>query len=175
MNTDKTLTTKFCNKEEYPIWYYKELRPVDIDYVILYLLLESRFVVELEDKKLDITFGKNRKHEIGSSQFCPDGLDYTSFECINKSFKEGKWFIVTENDTTDEFKEEYRKEQELKEKQKTREAYIDILSNAIVMSRKQKGFDFDRESIVNQLNKLSDEELDKYMDVLVEKLNRKVI
>lgn len=26
MNTDKTLTTKFCNKEEYPIWYYKEKR-----------------------------------------------------------------------------------------------------------------------------------------------------
>lgn len=115
MNTDKTLRQMFIDNsnKEYPIWYYKEIKPVSIDYVVFNLLKET-FVVKLNNKKVVITFGKNKNNEIGSSQSCDEGLDYTSFECINKAFKNGEWYRITENDTTQDFKDDYIKKRKKK-------------------------------------------------------------
>ena len=56
---------KFCIKEDYPIWYYKQLYEVDIDYVITYMLTDNiSFVVDIKGDKYEIMFGKNRKNEI---------------------------------------------------------------------------------------------------------------
>ena len=61
MNTDKTLTQEFINNNKYPIWFYKKLKEVNIDYVIAYMLT-AKFVVDIEGEKYEITFGKNKKH-----------------------------------------------------------------------------------------------------------------
>ena len=65
--------------------------------------------MELNGKKISIIFGKNENDEIGTTQMCEEGLDYTSYETISRSFKEGKWFKVTNRNTSKEFKEEFEK------------------------------------------------------------------
>lgn len=57
MNTEETINKKFVERNEYPIWYYKELESVDVDYVI-WNLLKKKFVVETEGSKHEILFGK---------------------------------------------------------------------------------------------------------------------
>lgn len=129
MNTDKTLNETFYNnyKNEYPIWYYKKLEEIDIDDVI-FNLLKYNFVVELNGKKISMTFGKNENDEIGTTQFCEEGLDYTSYETINRTFREGKWFKVTNKNTTKKFKEEFEKKISERLKKEHREAMIFMLS-----------------------------------------------
>lgn len=164
MNTDKTLREKFgANIHDYPIWYYKQIEEIDVDDVIFNLLKET-FIVELNGKKIVMTFGKNRKHEIGCSQSCHEGLDYTSYETIRKAFTEGKWFRITEEDTTNEFKEEYKIKEEEKEKISLREFRIDILTNAI---NKIKSFtQEEKDSHITGLQNMSDDELEKLTDSL---------
>lgn len=132
MNTNKTLDNKFIENRERPIWYYKELKPVDVDYVIWYLLKET-FVVEIDGGKHEITFGKNRKGEIGQCIKYDDigNSSLCSFEVIKKGFREGKWFVITDTDTSDEFKDNYNKRKEEYEKESLKEMYKSILKNAI--------------------------------------------
>lgn len=164
MNTDKTLREKFgSNINDYPVWFYKELEEVDISYVIFNLIKET-FVVELNNKKIVMTFGKNRKHEIGCTQSCHEGLDYTSYTTIEKAFKEGKWFILSDKDTSDSFKEQYIKDTEERQKIELRNARIDILSSAI--DRVPNTSDEEKRNAIDSLKDMSDEELEKLTDRL---------
>lgn len=169
MNTDKTLIKKFASHTKYPIWYYKELEEVSIHYVIFNLLKES-FVVELDNKKITMTFGKNENHEIGCSQSCNHGLDYTSYETINKAFKDGTWFRILETETSDEFKENYILEEERKSKIAERELKIDILTNALE-SMKNKN-NLYNENYKDMLNSMSDEDLDILTDRLFKNITK---
>lgn len=171
MNTDKTLTQKFIERNDYPIWYYKELEPVDVDYVIMYLLTTS-FVVDIKGSKHEITFGKNRKHEIGTSIRYDDiqNSSLTSYNVIEKGFRIGKWYIISDKDTTDEFKAEYNKRKEEHEKQEAEDFERGILSNFI---RECKNLDKEQEqALVETLKSLSSEELNKMYKKLMSKFNK---
>lgn len=167
MNTDKTLMEKFAtNRHDYPIWYYKQIEEIDVEDVIFNLLKET-FVVELNGKKIVMTFGKNRKHEIGCTQSCDEGLDYTSYKTIRKAFTEGKWFRITEEDTSDEFKERYKIKEAERKRTSMRKGRIDILSNAISMLETISQEEKDRH--ITGLQDMSDDELEKLMEVLFNK------
>lgn len=167
MNTDKTLMEKFgANRNDYPIWYYKKIKEIHIDYVIFNLLKET-FIVEIDNKKITITFGKNRKHEIGSVQSCTEGLDFTSYETIRKAFREGKWFIITDEDTTDDFKEEYKVKEEERKIIEIRNSRIELLTMAIInISDKNKTSKEDANNYISALKEMNDDEL----MILTEKL-----
>lgn len=167
MNTDKTIRDKFVSHKEYPIWYYKELKEVDAYYVIFNLLKET-FVVELENKRIEMTFGKNRKHEIGCTQSCSDGLDYTSYETVNRAFKNGKWFIITKDNTNEDFKNEYIKDKEIKDRANLRQINIDILRNGILSIK-----DIDncrKNELIKDLNNKTDVELEEYISIVCSKI-----
>ena len=115
MNTDKTLIKKFCIEEDYPIWYYKQLHEVDIDYVITCMLTDNiSFVVDIQGDKYEIMFGKNKKNEIGQNirygDMIPKNRFRTSYEVINDAFKYGTWYIIDDKDTTEEYKNNYREQ-----------------------------------------------------------------
>ena len=169
MNTDKTLNETFYNnyKSEYPVWYYKELEEIDIDDVI-FNLLKYNFVVELNGKKISMTFGKNENDEIGTTQFCEEGLDYTSYETISRSFKEGKWFKVTNKNTTKKFKEEFEKKRSERLKKEHREAMI------FMLSRLTKGYKGKTaEELEEMLREWSDKDLELCIDKLAENYKKK--
>lgn len=164
MNTGKTLTEKFSSRvHDYPIWFYKKLQEIEVDEVIFYLLKET-FVVELNGKKIEMTFGKNRKHEIGCTQSCNEGLDYTSYKTIRKAFTEGKWFRVTDEDTTDEFKEDYKVQEAERERMSLREGRIDILTRAIEMLKSVS--ESEKSRLIADLYDQTDEELKNLTDML---------
>ena len=130
MNTDKTLKAKFIEKKDYPIWYYNELRETTVDYVIWNLLLES-FVVEVDGSKYELTFGKNRKNEIGSNTRYDD-IVHTQVTCvIDKGFREGKWYTITDVATTDEFKANYVKTKEAHVREEIRRWNMHVLTTII--------------------------------------------
>lgn len=164
MNTDKTIREKFAiNINDYPIWYYKKIEEIEVDDVIFNLLKET-FVVEINNKKIEITFGKNRKHEIGYSQRSNEELEYTSYETIRKAFKEGKWFRITEEDTTDDLKNEYREKEEERKRIALREGMIDILTTAI--NRVSSFTKEERDIHISGLQNMTDNELDKLTKAL---------
>lgn len=166
MNTDKSIREQFFKREEYPIWYYKKIEEIEVEDVVFNLLRET-FIVELDGKKIVIAFGKNRKHEIGSFQSCDEGLDYTSYETVRKAFRYGKWFRITDEDTTEEFKEEYIRNKEEREKLELRELRIDILSGAVnsIKSISQE----EKDKYIEGFQDMSDDELGKLMDSLFKK------
>jgi len=164
MNTDKTLREKFGdNLHDYPIWYYKQLKEIDVEDVIFNLLKET-FVVEINGKKIVMTFGKNKKHEIGCTQSCDEGLEYTSYKTIRRAFTEGKWFRITEEDTTDDFKEDYKIKEAERKRILIREVSIDILINAINMLTSISKEEKDRRIV--GLQGMSDTELGKLTESL---------
>ncbi|QUH21754.1 hypothetical protein [Alkaliphilus sp. B6464] len=167
MNTDKTLNNKFIENNDNPIWYYKELKSVDVDYVISYLLKET-FVVDINGSKHEITFGKNRKGEIGQ-YIRSDNLrnsELCSFEVIEKGFREGKWFVVTDADTSDEFRVNYDKRKVEYEKDLTKEMYKSILKNAIDHAKDLS--EEQRNKYMQELEDSSYEELENLINVLME-------
>lgn len=164
MNTDTTLREKFgSNLHDYPIWYYKQLEKIDVEDVIFNLLKET-FVVEIDDKKIVITFGTNRKHEIRCTQSCDEGLDYTSYKAIRKAFTEGKWFGITEEDTTEEFKEEYKVKEAERKRILMRETNISILTNAI--SKIESISQEERDRHISGLQSMNDDELNELTESL---------
>lgn len=170
MNTDKTLREKFgANLHDYPIWYYKQIEEIEVEDVIFNLLKET-FVVELNGKKIVMTFGKNRKHEIGCTQSCNEGLDYTSYKTIRKAFTEGKWFRITEEDTTGEFKEDYKNKEAERKRISMREGRIDILATAIDMITSIPKEERDKH--IAGLRDMNDNELEKLSDILFSKLKK---
>ena len=168
MNTDKTLNETFYNnyKSEYPVWYYKKLEEIDVDDVI-FNLLKCNFVVELNGKKISITFGKNENDEIGTTQFCEEGLDHTSYKTIDKAFREGKWFKVTNRNTSKEFKEEFEKKRSERLKKEHREAMIFMLSR---LTKGYKGMT--REELEEELSEWTDEDLELCVSKISEKLKK---
>ena len=143
MNTDKTINEEFLKREEYPVWYYKKLEEIKVDDVIWDLLKET-FVVEIEGVKHEITFGKNRKGEIGECIKYNDikNSNLCSFEVVDKGFREGKWFRITELDTTKEFKVAYEEEKKRYDRSELekwyREALINIVNDSKDISDKTK-------------------------------------
>lgn len=165
MNTDKTIDQKFLKREEYPIWYYKELEEVDVSYVVLYMLTET-FVVEIDGSKHEITFGKNRKHEIGQCIRYDDikNSNLSSYRVIDKGFRKGKWFRISEKDTTDEFKKNYVKRKEELTKKKIDKLNRDILKNFI---RGQEDLSEEKRSIyLKQIEQDSSKNIEKLIEAL---------
>lgn len=170
MNTDKTLKEKWiATMHDYPVWYYKQIEEIKVEDVIFNLLKET-FVVELNNKKVVMTFGKNRKHEIGCTQSCDEGLDYTSYDTIGKAFTEGKWFRITKIDTTDEFKKNYKIKEAERKRVSIREGRIDILTNAISMIESIPQEERDR--YIVELQNMSDDELGKLTKSLFDKFKK---
>jgi hypothetical protein len=169
MNTDKTIKDKFVDISDKPIWYYKELNPVSIDYVIFYLLKEH-FVVDINGSKHEITFGKNRKGEIGQCIRYDDitNSNLCSYEVIQKGFREGTWFIITDIDTSNEFKNDYDKRKELHTKESTKEMYKSMLKSAI--SEIKDLSEMQKEKHIKELENSSYEELEKLINVLMKNI-----
>lgn len=134
MNNEEVLREKFCENNDYPIWYYKELEALEVDEVIWNLLKES-FVVEIDGIKYELTFGKNKDSEIGHCSKRNDikkpKSTLCSFDLIQKGFKEGSWFRVSKKDTTEEFKSHFDENKEEQEKINKKEMYQDLLSRAV--------------------------------------------
>lgn len=173
MNTDKTLRSKFIDRKDYPIWYYKELQPVKVDYVIWNLLKEP-FVVEINGSKHEITFGKNRKSEIGQCIKYDDinNSGLCSYEVVEKGFKDGQWFTITDTDTTDEFKSDYIKRKNQYEKEKMTKWFKEVLSNMI---KDNEDINLGQSDILlKQIENSSYEELENYMKISLTKANESI-
>jgi hypothetical protein len=166
MNTDKILNNKFIENKDHPIWYYKELKPIEVDYVIWNLLKET-FVVEIEGSKHEIIFGKNRKGEIGQCIRYDDieNSNLTSYKVIEKGFKQGKWFIVTSADTSDKFKDNYNKRKEEYNQKSIENMYREILNN--VINDSEKLTEEQKNEHKQDIENSSFEELEKLMNILI--------
>lgn len=168
MNTDKTLNDEFIKNTDYPIWYYKKLLEVDISYVICNLLKET-FVVEINNSKHQIIFGKNKKGGLGQCIQYDDikNSKLDSYEVIEKGFKEGKWFIIDSKDTSTEFKDNYRKEKKKYKKYEAKQCYKRILNNIINynedLNREQKN------KYIEEIESSSFEELEKLINLIFKK------
>ena len=168
MNTDKMLNEKFCINNKYPIWYYKELRKVTLDEVI-YTLLSDSFVVDIDGFKTEITFGKNRKNEIETNMKFGD-INYkwfSSSEFIDLAFRKGIWYRITNKDTTEEYKNKYRKKLEIFKKEKTRKEYVDILSRVVINN---KDIDKDtKDRLIKEIEEYTFEESENMFKLLLSK------
>lgn len=174
MNTNETLNNKFISKKEnYPIWYYKELESVDVDYVIAYLLKET-FIVDIDGSKHEITFGHNKKENyIGQCIIYNDikNSNLCSYNVVNKGFREGQWFIITDKDTTEEFKQEYRNRKEKQIRKDTEDFYRNGLSNII---ESQKNLDIiHRNLYLDEIKNATYEELEELMQHLFKRNEEK--
>lgn len=171
MNTNKTLDNKFIENREHPIWYYKGLKLVDVDYVIWNLLKET-FVVEIEGIKHEITFGKNRKSEIGQCIKYNDirNSKLCSFEVVQKGFREGKWFVITDIDTTVEFKDNYNEREEKYNQEEIKEMYKSILKNAIDHTKDLS--EEQRNKYIQELKDSSYEELENLFKSLMKNVKQ---
>lgn len=168
MNTPDTLRNKFCDNNEFPIWYYKELEEISIAQVISDLITSS-FVVEIDDSKHEITFAKNRKREIGQCIRYDDikNSNLCSFEVVREGFKKGKWFRITDKDTTEEFKAAYierKEEHSRKEHLKTmRKILINCIKSHNNLPKEQK------ENFIKSVENASPEEIDRLFGFLMDK------
>lgn len=167
INTETDLYNNFAKIDDHPIWYYKELEEVPLNWV-MYNLLKENFVVEIDGCKHGLTFGLNKDNEI--SRCCRhDDIKHSnliSSDVMERGLREGKWFIVTNKDTTEEFKREYN---EIKEKYKQAEIeqwYRDILIRALARGIKNKTITIEDE-MINYLLDCSFEELQECMDRLM--------
>ena len=178
MNTDKTLMQKFCIKEDYPIWYYKQLYEVDIDYVITYMLNDNiSFVVDIKGDKYGIMFGKNRKNEICHNiiygDMIPKDRFRTSYKVINDAFKYGTWYIIDDKDTTEEYKSNYREQLKKFKENEELECNKVILKNAIDLSSKDNKLSKEQiEYFYNEIDNMDLGESRKYIKILLSKFNK---
>ncbi|HCL4447172.1 TPA: hypothetical protein N2D16_002777 [Clostridium botulinum] len=166
INTEETINKNFVSRNENPIWYYKELELVDVGYVI-WNLLKKKFVVEIEGSKHEILFGKNKDDEIGQYIRYDDikNSNLTSYKVIERGFKEGKWFIITDKDTSDEFKADYNKRKAEFEKEESKNFYRDVLKNALNGMKELS--EEDKNKHMKFLDKASYEELENLFDSLM--------
>lgn len=170
MNNEKTLNKKFVERNNHPVWYYKELEEVEIDYVIAYLLKET-FIVDIDGSKHEITFGHNKKENYVGQCIKYDDIknsNLTSYKVIQKGFREGTWYIITEKDTSDEFKQDYDKRKAQYEKEEIEKWYKDILSN-VVKERKDLNDEQKNGYLQKINNEWSYEELETLMNSLLGK------
>lgn len=94
MRTEATLYKEFAKPQHN--WQSKKLQEVELDEV-LQNLLKHKFVVEINGSKYDISFGAKRG-KIGWGWSSSPSPHLTSSEIIEKAFREGKWFVVMEDD-----------------------------------------------------------------------------
>lgn len=99
--TDKSLRSEFGKRLHN--WQCKRLIPIeDLSYVILNLL-KIKFVVEIDGHKYDLSFGKNNETgEVCYGWSSYPSPDLRSWEIIEKAFRNGKWYEVTDEDLTKE-------------------------------------------------------------------------
>ena len=173
MNTDKTLRKDLSVDNEYPSWYYKKLKAIDIDDVIMYLLITDKFIVDIEGIKVELTFGKNKKNEIGYSIKWSDykHISMTSYETIQKAFTIGKWYILSETDTTQEFKDNFNKEKDLHRQKELRRRYLDILTDFIRANKTERITDKRKEELIQAIKEYDFETLDRVFKELMKKIN----
>lgn len=114
IRTDQNLKDEFHKKLHN--WQCKKLLPIeDLSYVILNLL-KVKFVVEINGDKYDIYFGKNNEtDEIGYGWSSYPSPHLLSYEIIEKAFKEGKWYKVTNENLPKKETEEILKQAKEKE------------------------------------------------------------
>lgn len=96
--TNETLRNEFLkNIDSLHDWQCKKLKPIrDLSYVITNLL-KLKFVVEIDGHKYDISFGSDSENgEIGYGWSSYPSPHIYSNEIIEKAFKEGKWYEVTD-------------------------------------------------------------------------------
>jgi phosphoribosylformylglycinamidine (FGAM) synthase PurS component len=134
--------------------------------VIPYILKED-FVVEINGIKHEITFGKNRKGEIWQTIKYSDieNSNLRSYEVVRKGFTEGKWYTITDIDTSDEFKADYDRREEEYERNSVKEMYISILTNCINDSSKIS--EEDKGVYIKDLESKTYEELEELFGVLM--------
>lgn len=98
---DRILRSEFSKRLHN--WQCKRLIPIeDLSYVISNLL-KIKFVVEIDGHKYDLSFYKN--NETGGvcySWSSHPSPDLKSWEIIEKAFRNGKWYEVTDEDLTKE-------------------------------------------------------------------------
>jgi len=127
VNTDKDLTANFCKKvDSLHNWQTKILEVVAVNYVISNLLKDN-FVVEIDGHKYDITFGKNRKHYIGTFVSLYPSPVLSSYEIINKGFTTGKWYRVTDVDLSKEEIDNHIQAVKNQEERKHQEWILEIM------------------------------------------------
>lgn len=126
IHTDETLNKKFATSSKGLLKYNilkKRIEEVDISFV-MFNLLKYDFVVDINGDKYDLSFGLNKENgEIGNCQtFYPNSRNLLSYELIEKAFKEGKWFYVTNEDLTeDEFAKNVEEINRLKDVQELKD------------------------------------------------------
>lgn len=173
MNTDKTITNKFCERKDAPIWFYKQLYPTSVSDVVFNLLTNQSFVVDIDGCKHEITFGKNRKGEISIciryDEICNSKL--TSYDVVEQGFRKGKWYTISDIDTTNEYKEEYIKRKQIHEHNENRNIYIKILKN-VVNSNEELSDEY-KKQYITYLENATYEELEQLIKNLFNNYNNK--
>lgn len=176
MNKTK-LIKEFCKNTkslEYNI-QKKRLREITISQVLFYLCKE-RFVVEIDDNIYDILFEVNKENgEIGRLiKEYPNNTFKFSSDIIDEAFKKGKWFMLTDEDLTNEElikineKIETRKKiEELKNREKLIDNILDVLEKK---NKKKFKENRNRERIKQHLMSLTEEE---FLKLMREHLNKK--
>lgn len=171
MDNNELLRDTFMSCRDYPVWYYKKLEEVSLDYVIFNLIKET-FVVELNNKKIVMSFKTNENGEICYAQSCDDGLEYTSYETIVRAFKQGSWYRILDADTSSVFKEEYEAGKKKSSNDALREQRIKLLTNALIRAKEVRKFDIkDIDKRISELNDLDDEELQSLINILMKNCN----
>ena len=87
-----------------------------------------------------------------------------SNKTINKCFREGIWFRITNEDTTEEFKQEYKIKEAERKAKKMREYRIEILTNAINMVESVPQEEKNRH--IKGLQNMSGKELERLIGIL---------
>lgn len=117
------------SKPWYPIWYYKKLKPVSM-HTVLFELLSSKFVVEIDSAKYGLEFFNSEEHGM-QMRFQYDDLTYnsrlTSHALLEKAFREGTWYQVLKENTSNEFRNEYKS----KKYEKSRNELISFLGKML--------------------------------------------
>lgn len=170
MHTEEDLTKKFVSKKDHPIWYYKELESVDIDYVIMNLLKEN-FAVEINNHKYEVTFGVDKSDEIGfSSRYDEFNHEFiSSYDILNKGFKEGKWFVVINKNTSHKFKENYDLKLKKYEEEQKIQCDKEILANFINIRNDINKKEKDR--LIEYINNCSVKKRESFVKELFKNIN----
>ncbi|MCD3321128.1 hypothetical protein G8V07_12495 [Clostridium botulinum D/C] len=120
MRTVNNLHLKKKNKDNLHDWQCKKLIPIDDLLYVVYNLLETEFVVDIDGYKHDLSFGYNSKGEgIAYRNSVYPSPYLCSGEFIEKAFRLGKWYEVSRKNLTKKERDEILKS--IKEKEEWKE------------------------------------------------------
>ena len=167
MNTDKNVAQKFCSLRQgigYNLLKMK-LQEININEVV-FSLLKYNFMVEINGSRYDLMFGVSETGEISCNQtYYPNSEPLTSHELIEKSFREGKWFYLTDIHLTDEellLNKGIIEGLEISQEMKKREGLVDRLLEHCVNDNESKLNDI-KDVSKKYLMSLSKDEFCKYI------------